>query len=45
MNHVFHLMNPVYDMDTYIFAVSVYITQVAYESNTLFFSSFRVFNR
>jgi len=44
MNNVFRLVNPVYDMDTYIFKANVFTKQAKYESNTVFFASFRVFN-
>ena len=30
-NHVFRLVNPVYDMDVYIFKVTVFIKQAKYE--------------
>jgi len=45
MNNVFRLVNPVYDMYTCIFKVNVFKKQAKYESNTVFFSSFRVFNK
>jgi len=44
MNHAFRLVNPVYDMDTYIFKVNVFAKQAKHESNTVLFSSLRVFN-
>jgi len=44
MNQVFRLVNPVYDMDTYIFKVNVFTKQAEYEYNPVFLSSFRVFN-
>ena len=31
MNNVFRLVNPVYDMDTYIFKVNVFTKQAKYE--------------
>jgi len=44
MNNVFRLVNPVFDIDTYIFKVTVFTKQAEYEYNTVFLSSFRVFN-
>ena len=44
MNNLFRLVDPVYDMDTYIFKVNIFIKQAKYEYNPVFFSSFRVFN-
>jgi len=44
VNHMFRLIIPVYDMDTYIFKLNVFLQQADYESNTILFSSFRVFN-
>jgi len=43
-NTVFGLINPVYDMDKYIFMVNVFIKQARYEYNTVFVSSPRVLN-
>jgi len=43
-NTIFRLVNPVYDMDRYIFKVNVFTKQAKHEQNTVFFSSFRVFN-
>jgi len=31
MKHLFRLVNPVYDMDTYIFKVNVFTKQAKYE--------------
>jgi len=31
MNNVFHLVNPVYDMDTYIYAVNVFTKRAEHE--------------
>jgi len=44
MNTIFRLVDPVYDMDTYIFKVNVFTKQATYEETTVFFSAFRVFN-
>jgi len=44
MNDVFRLVSPIYAMDTYIFKVNVFTKQAEYESNPVFFFSFRVFN-
>jgi len=44
MNNVFHLVNPVYDIDAYIFKVYVFTKQAKYEYNTVFVSAFRLFN-
>jgi len=44
MNTVFCLVNPVYDMDTYIFKVNVFTKQAKHEQNTGFLFSVRVFN-
>jgi len=44
MNTVFRLVNPENDMDTSICKVNVFAKQAKYESNTVFFFSFRVFN-
>jgi len=44
MNAVFRLTDPVYDMDMYIFKANVFTKQAEYEQNTVFISSFRVFN-
>ena len=44
MNNVFRLVNPVHDMDTYTFKVHVFKKQAKCEQNTVFVSSFRVFN-
>jgi len=43
-NTVVCVVNPVYDMDTYIFKVAVFIKQAQYESNTVMFLPPRVFN-
>jgi len=44
MNNIFRLVNPVYDMDMYIFKASVFTKQAKYELNTVLISWFRVFN-
>jgi len=44
MNNVFRLVNLVYDMDTHVFKVDAFIKQAQYEKNTVYYSSFRVFN-
>jgi len=44
MNTVFRLVNPEYDMDTYIFKVHIFTKQGKSEENTVLFSSLRVFN-
>ena len=44
MNSVFRLVYPVYDMNTHVVKVDVFTKQVEYEQNTVFCSSFRVFN-
>jgi len=31
MNNVFRLVNPVYDIDTYIFKVNIFTNQAKYE--------------
>jgi len=31
MNNVFRLLNPVYDMDTFMFEVSIFTKQAKYE--------------
>jgi len=43
MNDVSRLINPVYDMDTYIFMVTVFIQQAKYAYNFVFYASPRVF--
>jgi len=42
MNNVFRLVNPVYNMEMYIFKVTVFKKQAQYEWNTVFYSSLRV---
>jgi len=37
-------LNPVYDMDSYIFKVNIFTKQAEHELNNVFVSSFRVFN-
>ena len=44
VNDIFRLVNPALDMDTYIFKETLFLEQAKYEKNTVFFSSFRVFN-
>ena len=44
MNNVFRLVNPVYDMDTYIFKTNLFTKQAKSGYNTVIFSSFRVVN-
>ena len=44
MNNAFRLVNPIYDMDTYIFKVNVFTKQAKNEYDIVFLSSFRVFN-
>jgi len=44
MDNVFRLVNLVYDMDTYTFKDNVFTKQAKSEQQTVFFSSFRIFN-
>jgi len=38
VNNVFRLVNPVYDMETYIFEAGVFTKHAKYEENTVFVS-------
>jgi len=44
MNIVFRRVDPVYDMNTYKFKMTVLTKQAKYEYTTIFVSSFRAFN-
>jgi len=44
MNHVFRLVNPVFDRNTYKCKITGFIKRAKYEYDTVFYSSLYIFN-